>query len=339
MPRFKTNFDRIKETQQRYSKQNKGLQGEGSEMQFLSLKEGKNRVRVLPAWSSEGIWYLEVPYHYGLGEEKQAAICPKRFANKKCYICSKVKELRKEGGDAMKPLINKLRANTSIYYNVIDLDNPGKGVHIMRTGTTIFKDLLYYDLDEEDFGNITDPEKGYDVTIVRTGKTATDTKYTTNARKNPSKLEKMEWLDQLYDLDLLTRNVLTYSELKSLYEVDTSEDDDEEEEKETVSAKPEKKKVEVEVEEEEEEEEIVETKPSTKKKAVVAEEEDEDEDIEEVTETKQPKAKVVEEEGEEVTVPGCFSMDFDSDDDECIACDFTKQCEIKLKENKKSKKK
>ena len=136
--------------------------------------------------------------------------------NKPCYICDKVAEFRKSSDKELNDLANDLRPKMRIYYNVVDLDDVAKGVQVYGSGVQVFKDFLYYDLDD-DWGNITDVDEGYDILLTREGKVR-NTKYQVKAKKNSSFLENEEWLDSLNNLDNLIGKILSYDELKSLYE-------------------------------------------------------------------------------------------------------------------------
>jgi hypothetical protein len=310
MARYETNMSKIKEAQERYSKK-RGVE-------FWKPKEGDSLVRILPPWNDEGVWYLEVPYHYGLGEENKRAICPKRLLGKKCYICEKVKELQNLGNDA-KPLAEKIRAKNTFYYNILDLKDLDKGVQIMQSGVTIFKDLLFYDLDEE-WGNITHKKTGYNIVINREGTTATNTKYKVSPKKNSSPLTDPSVLENLFDLsEIFTKQVPTYAELRKLYE---NEDDVEEDEEEAEDYKPPKvaAKAKPIVEEDEDEDEEAPPPPKAKKKPVVEEEEDDDDD--DTPPPPRAKAKPVVEEsskpkrGRPPIVKEVVEEDDDDDDDD-----------------------
>jgi hypothetical protein len=283
----------------------------------------------MPPWNEEGIWYLEIPYHYNIGEENETLICPKRFKGMRCYICDVVKDLRSKTGEEFKALADKLRPRNRIFYNIVDLENPTAGVQVFGSGKGIFEDLIYYDLDD-DWGDITSPTRGYDIVIDRRG-TGLQSKYQVLPKRNPSAITNKEWLDQLNDLSVLTNKVLSYEELKVLYErgsLATSEEEDEEVDKIQVEVKIPKK------------DEIV---AGSSKPPVATPSSPEEDEISEVEEGKPPKEEefkgtVEEEKGKEEYVPGCFGLDFVDSDPECKVCDYAKDCGPQWKKAQEAKK-
>lgn len=216
--RFKVNYDVIRSKQAQLSK----TKDTGQQRNYWTPKEGRNNIRILSPYSEAGVWYLEVPLHYKIGGK--TIVCPNRLPKKgRCYVCEKVKEFRNDKSEELQKLANDLRPKMKVYYNIVDLDHPEAGVQVYGSGVSVFKDLLYYDLDEE-WGNITDPDNGYDVILTREGK-GLSTQYQIKLKKNSSPIENVVWLDQLNDLDFFASTVLSYDEIKDLYEKGPDDDD------------------------------------------------------------------------------------------------------------------
>lgn len=216
--RFKVNMATIRAKQAQLSK----VKDPGTQRSYWTPKEGRNNLRLLPPYSEAGVWYLEVPLHYKIGGK--TIVCPNRLPKKsRCYVCEKVKEFRNDKSAELQELANNLRPKMKIYYNIIDLDHPEVGVQVYGSGVSVFKDLLYYDLDEE-WGNITDPDNGYDVILTREGK-GLSTQYQIKLKKNSSPIENQAWLSQLNDLDFFASTVLSYEEIKNLYEKGPDDED------------------------------------------------------------------------------------------------------------------
>lgn len=255
--------------------------GSGS---FFKPKEGKNTVRILPPWSEEGLWYKEGVIHYGLknkdGKERGYA-CLKQF-DKDCPICEKREELAKQGAEG-KELADRLRGRVKFYANVLDY-KVGKVV-IWGFSAKILSTLLSY-CSDPDFGDISDPEKGYDVIVERTGTGQTDTRYAVRCRPKPTALEGDTWEDGIKDLDTAVIEEPDVEKLEELLEgkfgdelpkkskgkkaEDEDDDDDDDEEEEDTKKK---KKSDDDDDDEDDDEEDV---KSSKKKKKSKDEDDED---------------------------------------------------------------
>lgn len=368
MPRFKVDTSKIKAKQVQYDK---SANTKNFQSNFWVPKEGKNNIRILPPWSEEGIWYREVPYHYGVGGK--SVVCPKRLLGKPCYICDKVAEFRKSSDKGLNEVANDLRPKMRIYYNVVDLDDTAKGVQVFGSGVQVFKDLLYYDLDDE-WGNITDVDEGYDIILTREGK-GRNSKYQVKAKKNSSPIGTEEWLNSMSNLDNLVGKILSYDELKTLYETPAEdaapaileeipetttktaprtlkdiEEDVPEEIEEPPAPTP--KKVEEEITEQSDDDTITLTYADVKKmsrkemKALIRdlgldidpkEYEDENDLREAIIEECGLEEDEDDEKSElsEVEKPGCFGMEYSESDKECADCLASKECKVAFKARKK----
>ena len=65
---------------------------------FFKPKEGKNTIRILPPWSSEGIWYKEATMHYSLvNKEGKDRVYPcLQMFGEDCPVCTQ-REVMMEG--------------------------------------------------------------------------------------------------------------------------------------------------------------------------------------------------------------------------------------------------
>lgn len=365
MPRFTVDTSKIKAKQVQYDKTaSKTFQKNN----FWDPKEGVNRIRILPPWSEERVWFREIPYHYGIGGK--TVVCPKRLLNKPCFVCDKVSEFRKSPDKALNDTANDLRPKTRVYYNIVDLDDIGKGVQVYGSGVTVFNDLLYYDLDP-DWGNITDVADGYDILLTRTGK-GRNSKYKVTAKKNSSPLENEGWLDSLNNLDNLVGKILSPEEMKALYE--SSGDEDEVVEKPTEVAP--KRSLDTVIKEEKDVpidiEEIPDEIPSKKEEVITPQSDDstvtleakdvkamnrkalkqlimdldleinpkqydDDKDLQNaiisVCGLEEDDTDVLEE--KDVDRPGCFGLEFVETDVDCTNCAVSKPCKVEFKAKKK----
>lgn len=221
---------------------------------FWKPKEGASLIRILPPYSGED-WYKETWSHFGIGVDRKPIACARRLLDEPCHICEQVDELRKSEDPRDVELTTQIAARRRVFYNIIDLDDIESGVQIFSSGVTIFKDLLMYVADP-DWGDITDPEEGYDIVIEREG-TGIDTKYNTRAKKNPTALIDPGLLEDLRDLDDMVE-ILPYEQVKAIYE---GEEFVKGEKKEPVKTRKGSPSAEIEKVETEEEGEEIEEKP------------------------------------------------------------------------------
>lgn len=194
-------------------------------------KIGTSQVRVLPPHVNSNVWFHKSMEHYvqGVGYVP----CARQFG-KPCPICEEGERLYSSGNEDKVKAALDLRPREQYYYNVIVFTSadgaasPKEGVRILRTGVKVFKHLRNLDNDEAGgWGDITNPETGYNVTISRSGQSRTDTEYSVTPVNNKGKtlqdmltghgvnLENVELLDlQQYAMSLS----LPYEDLKMKFE-------------------------------------------------------------------------------------------------------------------------
>lgn len=316
----------VKEKKKKYyaadqSKLQKKLEQIGSGAYFKP-KEGKNTIRILPPWSDSGLWYKEAALHYGMTDEtgkERAYPCLKMFGED-CPVCNKRDEFM-EGDGEDKKIADKIRARVKFYANV--LDRATGSVKIWGFSQKTLGVLLSY-CSDPDYGDITNPDEGFDVVIERTGTGKLDTRYAIRVKPKPSAVDVDGWEDFLQNLDTVVVDHMDEDALeeivvanfgsskkKSKKDEDDDEDEDEDEEEEETPKKKSKKPSEDEDDEDEDEEEA----PKKKSKKPVEEDEDEEEE-----EKPRKKKKVVEEDEEEEETPkkkkSKKSKDDEEDDDE-----------------------
>lgn len=283
---------------------NSGGGSKGSANQFVKLKDGKNRVRILPATSDRDPleFYEETWVHYGVGktvENKKGTMvtCPRTHDEQAdCPICELsqyYKDLSKNKDDRYDKMAKDLYRKKRVYFNVVDRDvdltafeknEEGKWINtdnedkeenpikVLAVGVGIFKEILGLATDpeygEDIFNNI---EDGLDTVITKEGKGQFGTKYTTKAARKESPAFDEDTPEELVEEWESLLNDLSefskakeYDELAKLLGDDSNDDSDDEEEEEST------------------EDEAEEEKPSRRKKSSkrskLEEDEDEDED-------------------------------------------------------------
>ena len=202
---------------------------------FFTCKEGITRVRILPV-GEENEWGLEVTYFYLGLKDNMALISPATF-NEKCAVMDAYTKLSNSKDPADREFAKKFKPSRRFMAPVIKYkDDNGKeidtesGVKLLLMTGGVYQEAIDLYLDDDN-GDFTDPIKGYDLKIKRTGKGKTDTEYKVLTGK-VSKLAK-EYRAEV-DLEKMVREIIpTYKETKVILEeflnLPPKEDDEEEE--------------------------------------------------------------------------------------------------------------
>lgn len=177
---------------------------------FFTPQEGRNVIRVMPAWAEGKRFYVKV-YGHWVNAKKTSYPCLNKMKGEKCYLCE-VMEAFRDAGERKKA--GQLTPSVRYFMQVIDRKNPEAGVQIFNAGSTIFQSIGLL-LDDDDWKDLLDLEKGTDLVLERTGQ-GLDTDYpSTRPRKNPSPAGVVK--GDLLDLEsLITWS--TYEELKTMYD-------------------------------------------------------------------------------------------------------------------------
>ncbi len=206
---------------------------------YWKPKAGKNTIRVMPPWREDVDEIgFEVGLHYGIGPDESFFPCPRLSRHKKkCFLCTMEQKLKDSSDDDDKAEAKQLRPTRRFLLNIVDMNDLESGVQVWQAGVRVYKDILSY-ISDSDFGDITDLEEGYDLTVIKKGEKM-KTEYKVRAAKkptpfpSPSVLETApdaeEWLDKLPELDKLLE-FASDAEMQAAYEgldTGTSSEDDE----------------------------------------------------------------------------------------------------------------
>jgi len=154
----------------------------------LYLKEGLTQVRILPPYSEKGVWYRKIEEHRLLIDKKSRFFTCPGIEEMPCPICEKGEALYAAGGADNVEEAKSLQTRSKYLYNVLVISSPSTGddacefgkVYMMQSGVQVFKQILELDQDEATgWADITDLEKGVNITIKRSGK-GLDTSYDVN---------------------------------------------------------------------------------------------------------------------------------------------------------------
>lgn len=224
----KLNMDEMKSRLNAESQQNY------SNTDYDKLQQGKNVRRVLWPKGDKDSFYSEGYLHFGLGADgKSVATCPKTWGSKeKCPICEYVDQLQASKNKDDQKLAKDIKAKRRIYINVINRDDEEETPKVLPIGVTILKGLLETICDA-DYGDITDPEDGRDITITRKGQ-GLKTEYSVLPKPKSSEASENQTPEEIEqamtDLDSLFIKK-SYEELQTILDgedIDSDDEDDDE---------------------------------------------------------------------------------------------------------------
>lgn len=217
-------------TREKMLQRKKDLEKRGNGGGFIYPKEGVTRLRIKSRGEDEELG-IEVIQFY-LGPKVGGVISPATF-DEPCPFMEKYQELKNSEDDDDKELAIKMVPRRKYIIGGIGYkDKNGREVDPERIDKafmiprSVYQDIIDLYLDEDEWGDMTDPEEGYDVKITRTGSGKNDTSYSLQpCQKKP--------LDKKYrgniDLEKIVRaNILSYEELEEKLATFLNEGDDEE---------------------------------------------------------------------------------------------------------------
>lgn len=180
-------------------------------------KEGTLRFRIKSA-GADTEPAIEIVQFY-MGKELGGIISPATF-DEPCPFMEKYNELKssdeEDDQEWAKKLVPKRKFVLPVvgYKDVkgkeVDPEKIDKGLLVSKN---VYNDIIDLYLDEDDWGDMTDPINGYDLKLTRSGSGMTDTKYSVSPCPK-TKLEK-EYREEV-DLDSIVRaQILSYDELEA----------------------------------------------------------------------------------------------------------------------------
>ena len=187
----KTNMERVRQVAE-------SMGGDGGE--WLKLKAGKNRVRLLPSRTEDGSFFYSSLLHFGFsdGTERRAYPCMRALGESKCPVCQVIAVHQDDTNPDVRNAVKNLSPKKRFIMNVIDRAEEGGGVKLLSAGPMIMKDILAIFRDP-DFEDITDPEEGRDITIDKEG-SGMNTEYAARPGAKQSSVGMKDWHKHLFDL-------------------------------------------------------------------------------------------------------------------------------------------
>jgi len=185
---------------------------------FWKPEIGDHVVRLLPFVDNDGQPFKERWFYYDI-VDGPGILAPVKMG-KPDPVSDFAQKLYKDGSSSSKELAKKLRPKMRAYAPVVVRGQEEKGPRLWAFGTMVYTGLLRLFVDE-DYGDITDPQKGFDVKVSVSQVPGrkwpqTDVK----ARPRPSALsdnseESTKWLESIPELnDIYT--LKSYEEIKHI---------------------------------------------------------------------------------------------------------------------------
>jgi len=194
---------------ERLARKKKELAEKGSgKGNIVFPKEGTTRVRILPV-GDENEFAIEVTQFY-LGAEIKGVFSNSTFGEA-CPIHDMYKKLSSSKKEADKGIAKVLTPKKKyLMACLVYKDEKGKEldenpVKLVQVSGGAYQDIITYFLDEDEWGDMTDPKKGYDIKIIRVGKGMQDTAYSIAPCKTTSLDKKY---DKIYDLEAMVKAVI-----------------------------------------------------------------------------------------------------------------------------------
>ena len=218
----------VMSTREKMLARKKALESKGNGGGMIYPKEGTMRVRLMNQGPDKELG-LEVIQFY-LGPKTGGVISPATF-DEPCPFMEKYQELKNSKDEVDQELAKNLTPRRRYIIGgtcykdekgkEIDPDRVCKPILVPRS---VYQDIIDLYLDEDDWGDMTDPEEGYDIKISRSGSGKMDTTYSVTAcpgKKplNPKYVKEM-------DLEEIIKGMMKpYDELEDMLREYLNEDD------------------------------------------------------------------------------------------------------------------
>lgn len=136
---------------------------------YYKPKQGVNTVRFLPPPQGKKAMLIWYKHFFQIGNERRAIVCAKHQYNEPCALCARGAKLRATGNKIDARKARAFEPQAQVYVNIVDMDNPEKGVQLWQMSQGLFKDITSA-IQVNKVGKVfTDPVKGYNIVFKRKG--------------------------------------------------------------------------------------------------------------------------------------------------------------------------
>ncbi len=163
----------------------------GSNNNIYTLRKGRTVIRVLPPYSAEGLWFRKITeYYFRLGDGHLFLTSPRDF-DLPDPLWDWGESIYEKGNEEAIKEANNFRPKPRSLMNVLILSDPKDGcledgIKVLKAPTTVRRALVDFDCDRE-YGDITNPEAGFNMMIDREGEKL-NTKYIVKAQRERSNI-------------------------------------------------------------------------------------------------------------------------------------------------------
>jgi hypothetical protein len=226
-----------KNLKERLRERQKSLKSKGNGKVLFQKADEELRVRLLSA-GEEQEFIKEVVQFY-LGGDIKGVYSPMTF-DEPCAIYEKYEELKKSKDPDDKELAKDLSPKKK-YMAAVLVCNDGKGKEydpepkLIQLAQSQYSEIIDLYLDEEEWGDMTDLDEGYDLKLKRTGSGKNDTEYTVKPCQKKAIPKNCRPKEDI-DIEALVKEVIpTYEKTQEYIEQylggkeeseDTEEEDD-----------------------------------------------------------------------------------------------------------------
>jgi len=155
------NLDAVRQKLQQMQQSSQGGGGSKSSDHIWKPPVGKSQVRIVPYAFNKDNPFIELYFHYEIG--KRTMISPISFGRPD-PIMEFAEKLKKTGDKDEWKMGKKIEPKFRVYAPVIVRGEESEGVKFWAFGKQIYAELLSV-ITDPDYGDITDPMNGRDVTI------------------------------------------------------------------------------------------------------------------------------------------------------------------------------
>lgn len=159
-----------------YDRNEKAILNDGNKKgNFYYFKPGKTVLRILGPYSDKGVWFKPIlPYFFKLGDERVNLLSPREQGGKD-PIYEHGGRLYKSGDEQLVEKAKQFRPRRKFLVNALILSDPAgtsikDGIKVVELPAKVKEELVNYDTNvDEGYGDITNLNKGRNITIERTG--------------------------------------------------------------------------------------------------------------------------------------------------------------------------